>query len=93
MELNVESDSLGDEVRPVGIKAVAAVAGVSIGTVSHVLNHPERVSPELRERVLAVVKHLGYVPDEAARQLRSRRRRPDVGELERTTTPEGRATT
>ena len=59
--------------RDVGVKDVAAVAGVSIGTVSNVLNHPEKVRPQTRERVRAVINHLGYVPNEAARQLRAGR--------------------
>ena len=56
--------------RSPGIKDVAAIAGVSIGTVSNVLNHPERVSPVLRKRVLAVIDYTGYVPNESARLLR-----------------------
>jgi hypothetical protein len=39
---------------PVGIKAVAKATGVSAGTVSNVLNHPERVGEEMRARVEAV---------------------------------------
>lgn len=52
------------------ITDVAAIAGVSIGTVSNVFNHPERVSVDLRRRVLAVIHELDYVPNEAARELR-----------------------
>jgi len=65
MELRV-----GTMTSKVGVKDVAAAAGVSVGTVSNVLNHPERVSAWRRARVLAEVARLGYVPDEAARQLR-----------------------
>ena len=50
---------------------VAARAGVSHGTVSHVLNHPERVRPETRTRVEAAIAELGFVRDEAARHLRA----------------------
>lgn len=50
---------------------VAAHAGVSHGTVSHVLNHPERVRQETRERVEASIAALGFVRDEAARHLRA----------------------
>ncbi|MBA8792961.1 LacI family transcriptional regulator [Friedmanniella endophytica] len=46
-------------------------AGVSHGTVSHVLNHPERVRPETRARVEAAIAELGFVRDEAARHLRA----------------------
>ena len=50
---------------------VAARAGVSDGTVSHVLNHPDRVRPATRERVEAAILELGFVRDEAARHLRA----------------------
>ncbi|SDS44982.1 LacI family DNA-binding transcriptional regulator [Microlunatus soli] len=50
---------------------VAARAGVSHGTVSHVLNHPDRVRPETRQRVEAAIAELGFVRDEAARHLRA----------------------
>ena len=50
---------------------VAAHAGVSHGTVSHVLNHPDRVRPATRERVEAAISELGFVRDEAARHLRA----------------------
>ena len=39
----------------VRIMDVAVAAGVSIGTVSNTLNHPERVTAETRERVMAAV--------------------------------------
>lgn len=55
----------------VGIKDVARLAGVSQGTVSNVLNHPERVRPERRATVEAAIAQLGYVRHEAARQLRA----------------------
>lgn len=50
---------------------VAARAGVSVGTVSNVLNRPERVAPSTRERVLQAIDELGFVRNEAARQLRA----------------------
>lgn len=52
------------------IKDVARLAGVAVGTVSNVLNDRPTVSPENRERVLAVIAELGYVPNATARQLR-----------------------
>ena len=52
---------------------VAALAGVSIQTVSNVLNFPERVRPKTREHVLSVVKSLDYTPNLSARRLRSRK--------------------
>ncbi|NJQ05328.1 LacI family DNA-binding transcriptional regulator [Streptomyces lonarensis] len=55
----------------VGIKDVAREAGVSVGTVSNVLNRPDTVSPDTRRRVLTTIEVLGYVRSETARQLRS----------------------
>jgi LacI family transcriptional regulator len=52
---------------------VAMVAGVSIATVSRVLNHRPGVSPATRAKVLAAVERLGYRPDRAARELSNRR--------------------
>lgn len=57
----------------VGIKDVAQRAGVSIGTVSNVVNRPHVVSSATRSRVLSVIQELGYVRDESARQLRAGR--------------------
>lgn len=54
---------------------VAQRAGVSVGTVSNVLNRPDRVSTDMRERVLAAIDELGFVRNEAARQLRAGRSR------------------
>lgn len=53
------------------IKDVAAHAGVSIGTVSNVLNHPDRVSPRTVEKVQSAISALGFVRNDAARQLRA----------------------
>ncbi|MEC3978683.1 LacI family DNA-binding transcriptional regulator [Amycolatopsis sp. H20-H5] len=58
-----------------GIKDVARVAGVSIGTVSNVVNRPHVVSAATRSRVQSVIEELGYVRDESARQLRAGRSR------------------
>lgn len=57
------------------IKEVARHAGVSIGTVSNVLNHPHIVAPATRQRVLAAIAELGYVRNDSARQLRAGRSR------------------
>ena len=59
----------------VGVKDVAQRAGVSLGTVSNVLNRPEVVNPVTRKRVLAAIEELGFVRNEAARQLRAGRSR------------------
>ncbi|MFC4121929.1 LacI family DNA-binding transcriptional regulator [Nonomuraea zeae] len=57
------------------IKEVARLAGVSVGTVSNVLNRPEMVAPETRQRVQDAVSQLGYVRNGSARQLRAGRSR------------------
>lgn len=49
---------------------VARRAGVSLGTVSNVLNHPELVSEETRTRVQRTIDELGFVRNGSARQLR-----------------------
>ena len=56
---------------PASIKDVAGLAGVSVGTVSNVLNRPELVSGATRERVQAAIDQLGFVRHEAARHLRA----------------------
>ena len=61
--------------KAVTIRDVAKVAGVSPITVSRALNHPELVTPDTLERVRAVVSRTGYVPNEIAGSLRSRRSR------------------
>ncbi|GAA4889063.1 LacI family DNA-binding transcriptional regulator [Tessaracoccus lubricantis] len=55
----------------VGIKDVARAAGVSVGTVSNVMNRPDVVSPSSREKVQKAIEELGYVPNDAARQLKA----------------------
>jgi LacI family transcriptional regulator len=52
------------------IKDVAALAGVSMSTVSNVLNNPARVSPASAGRVQRAIDQLGFVRNEAARKLR-----------------------
>lgn len=53
------------------ISDVAKHAGVSLGTVSNVLNRPDRVSPATREKVLASIEELSFVRNGSARQLRA----------------------
>lgn len=52
---------------------VAGAAKVSLATVSRVMNNPEKVNPETREKVLQVIKELGYRPNAIARGLASRK--------------------
>jgi len=60
-------------MKRVGIRDVAERAGVSISTVSNALNRPQMVSERLVERVRAAADQLGYVPLQAAQQLRAGR--------------------
>ncbi|MFT4122967.1 MAG: LacI family DNA-binding transcriptional regulator [Microbacteriaceae bacterium] len=59
----------------VSVREVARHAGVSVGTVSNVLNRPEKVSPDTVSRVLASIETLGFIRNDAARQLRAGRSR------------------
>ncbi|MEU1972611.1 LacI family DNA-binding transcriptional regulator [Microbacterium sp. NPDC019599] len=59
----------------VSVKDVAAAASVSVGTVSNVLNQPAKVAPATVERVMQAIAELGYVRNDAARQLRAGRSR------------------
>jgi LacI family transcriptional regulator len=63
--------SNGSTPRSASVKDVAALAGVSLGTVSNVLNRPDRVSEGTRSRVYAAMAELGFVRNESARQLRA----------------------
>ncbi|WP_246035603.1 LacI family DNA-binding transcriptional regulator [Dictyobacter kobayashii] len=53
------------------IREVAEKAGVSLGTVSNVLNRPDRVAEATRLRVQAVIDELGFVRNASAHQLRA----------------------
>lgn len=57
----------------VSIKDVAESAGLSVATVSRVLNGHPSVSDDARERVLAAAGTLGYRPNVVARSLRTHR--------------------
>ena len=55
------------------VRDVAKRAGVSVGTVSNVLNHPEKVTRATVERVQTAIQELGFIRNDAARQLRAGR--------------------
>lgn len=60
---------------PPSVHHVAARAGVSLATVSNVINHPERVSDATASRVRDAISALGYTPNHNARALASGRTR------------------
>lgn len=70
---NVERADPASSPRPVSIRDVARVAGVSRQTVSRVINQHPSLRPDTRDRVLAVIEELQYQPNRMARALGSRR--------------------
>ncbi|PVU84362.1 LacI family transcriptional regulator (plasmid) [Cellulomonas sp. WB94] len=63
--------TVASHVRRASVSDVAKRAGVAVGTVSNVLNRPEVVAPATRERVLAAIADLSFVPNGSARRLRA----------------------
>lgn len=55
----------------ISVRDVAKAAGVSVGTVSNVLNTPDKVAAKTVEKVQAAIDKLGFVRNDAARQLRA----------------------
>ncbi len=53
----------------VTIKDVAQLAGVSISTVSSIINNSKPVSPAVRRKVLEAIEELDYKPNQVARSL------------------------
>ena len=60
---------------PVTIKDISALLHISTGTVHRALHGKKGVGKELREKILAVAKERGYVPNEAAAALKRRKKR------------------
>ncbi len=69
------------------MKEVAAMAGVSVATVSHVINDTRFVSEETRKKVMDSIKKLDYSPDQMARIFKTGRRNligfiaPDISNI------------
>lgn len=63
------------EVALVSIRDVAALAGVSNKTVSRVVNREPNVKPAMAKRVNAAIDQLGYIPNQAARLVRTKQSR------------------
>lgn len=57
----------------VTIRDIAREANVSVATVSRTLNHSPNVTDAMRERILATAEKLGYVPNSAAKSLKTSR--------------------
>ena len=55
------------------VRSIAQAAGVSVATVSRVLNNSPSVSEKLRERVLGIIEQKNYLPNAGARSLSTRR--------------------
>jgi LacI family transcriptional regulator len=53
------------------IKDIAAAAGVSVSTVSNVLNHKPNVGQETKERVLRLCQEMQYIPNAAGKSLKT----------------------
>lgn len=72
-ECNIRKDPVRRKASAMGvsIRDVAGDAGVSIGTVSKYMNMPNRVAPDTQLRIASAIDRLGYVRNEAARQLRA----------------------
>lgn len=68
---NVGVQPAAASVRRASINDVARLAGVSLGTVSNVLNRPDRVAPATREKVERAIAELSFVRNGSARQLRA----------------------
>ncbi len=74
LSVTVKSDQCSRKgVALLNIKEVANRAGVSVATVSRVLNHPDSVAPETRKRIESVMETLAYTPNWFARGLKLNR--------------------
>jgi LacI family transcriptional regulator len=56
-------------MRKIGVRQIAKIANVSVGTVDRALNAREGIRETTRQRILAIAKSTGYRPDPAARAL------------------------
>lgn len=65
-------EPLGNEPQPITLAHIARAAGTSQSTASRALSGRGYVSPDARERLLAVADRLGYVPDASAQTLKQK---------------------
>ena len=68
--ISKEKNKGNDSALKVTISEVAKYAGVSISTVSRVLNNHTQVNSKTRERVFKIIRELNYQPEQAAQALR-----------------------
>lgn len=71
----IQIDFIGYWVKNMSITKIAAITGASVSTVARVLRDSEHKchSMELKEKILQIAREIGYVPNEAARALKSRK--------------------
>lgn len=62
-------------------KEIAALAGVSRGTVDRVLNHRGAVKPETEQRVREIARELNYQPNKAGMALAAQKKKITIGIL------------
>ncbi len=55
------------------LKDVARIAGVSLGSASAALSNPEKLKPQTRDKILEVIKSIGYIKNDSARALVSKK--------------------
>lgn len=72
MSLHLAKKSANKDKKATSME-VAVMAGVSVATVSRVINAEPNVSATTRDKVMQVIKKLGYVPNEFAQQMARQR--------------------
>jgi LacI family transcriptional regulator len=66
---------VGEPRKPIRVKDLAEITGLSVATVSRTFSKPEAVRPKLRQMVLKAAEEFGYYPNPSAQALRLRRTR------------------
>jgi len=71
--LRAANNFMSNQAKAVTIQDVAKAAGVSVSTISRVLNQKDDVATDTQDRIRAVIDQLGYTSNIAARSMRSRK--------------------